>query len=296
MRKHARRPAGPDARSIAAHLDALVLTPAGRTAAQAAGELLAVLLPSPCLGCAGAEGPLCPRCRARLRRGTARPFRAEGSAESLPDRPGGGVLPVLAAGRYAGLLAAVLLGYKQRGLTALGPVLAAALAGTLHQAYDTFGRPGRAPDPAGAPASRPLLLVPVPPAPGSYRRRGYLPLDRLLRRLARQRLLPAGCRYAPVLKMSRRAGLQSQKRLGAAARRRNLQGRMSVPDGAVPAGVSALVVDDVLTTGATVAEAVRALRAAGVEVRAAVVLAAAGAQAGPEPAPGGLAEGGFPGT
>ena len=265
-------------------------------------ELLCVLLPSPCLGCAAPEGPLCRSCRALVRRGTARPFRAEESAAALPDaeasrllpaRPaasgtGGpapgrpaegtgaapGPLPVLAAGRYAGLLAAVLLGYKERGLTALAPVLADALAGALHPAVRSC-------------TGRPLLLVPVPPAPGSFRRRGYLPLEDLLRRLDRSGRLPEGSAYAPLLRVRPGVRARSQKRLGAAARRRNLQGSMELARGARRYGDQALVVDDVLTTGATVAEAVRALRGAGIHVLGAVVLAAAGSPAGPgSPSPG----------
>ena len=64
--------------------------------------------------------------------------------------------------------------------------------------------------------------------------------------------------------------------LDARARARNLRGAVRLRSGAVPApGASAILVDDVLTTGATVTESVRVLAENGVDVAAVVVLAAA---------------------
>jgi predicted amidophosphoribosyltransferase len=54
-----------------------------------------------------------------------------------------------------------------------------------------------------------------------------------------------------------------QAGLDRAARRRNLQGAFAVPHSAAVAGRRLALVDDVLTTGATAAEATQALLAAG---------------------------------
>jgi predicted amidophosphoribosyltransferase len=68
--------------------------------------------------------------------------------------------------------------------------------------------------------------------------------------------------------------------LGAGARRANLQGRITVRAGVLRAAVPAVnaevvLVDDVLTTGATAGESVRALAAVGIGVRAVMVTCAA---------------------
>ena len=51
--------------------------------------------------------------------------------------------------------------------------------------------------------------------------------------------------------------------LSAAARQRNLAGRVRVRADGLPRTIPVLVVDDVLTTGTTARESVRALRRAG---------------------------------
>jgi predicted amidophosphoribosyltransferase len=68
---------------------------------------------------------------------------------------------------------------------------------------------------------------------------------------------------------------RDQAGLSAAERAANLAGAVRV--GRVPAGLSAyriVLVDDVITTGATLAECARALRAVGITVSAAAVVAA----------------------
>ena len=74
--------------------------------------------------------------------------------------------------------------------------------------------------------------------------------------------------------MSRRA--RDQAGLGVEARAENLAGAVRVPPRLADrvAGRAVVVVDDVVTTGATLAESARALRAAGAVVVAAAVVAA----------------------
>ncbi|WP_043670459.1 ComF family protein, partial [Clavibacter michiganensis] len=124
--------------------------------------------------------------------------------------------------------------------------------------------------PAGS--ARPLDVLDVPSPRASLRRRGYAPVEVLLAR-ARIRPLRApgvpGLRPHP-LRFTRRPA--DQAGLGVAARAANVDGCL-VARGDLT-GRRILVVDDVLTTGATLRETCRAVRAAGAEVVACAVLAA----------------------
>ena len=107
------------------------------------------------------------------------------------------------------------------------------------------------------PADWPDALVPVPLHRGRLRARGYDQALELARPLARGCGVPL---QAGVLRRRRATAAQSE--LDAAARRRNLRAAFAV-HGAVPAHVA--LVDDVMTTGATLEAAARALRKAGAE-------------------------------
>jgi predicted amidophosphoribosyltransferase len=214
------------------------------------GALLDLLLPHPCAACAGPSGPLCADCLTVLRR---RPHRCA-------PRPG--CPPVWAAGPYAGKYRRVLLAYKEGGADAL----AAPLGGWLAAVYTASG------------LARPdTLLVPVPGRgpPGDPR----APVARLARACLAEAGGAGAGRVAPLLRYRGRS--RRQAGLGRAERLANRAGAL-VADRPFPgvggkapgtgAGGAAVVVDDVLTTGATVAEATRALRARGVPVAGAVVL------------------------
>jgi ComF family protein len=110
---------------------------------------------------------------------------------------------------------------------------------------------------AFADAPRPQALVPVPLHPSRLRRRGYDQALELARPLARAFALPL---HADALRRVRATSAQSE--LDAASRRHNVRSAFFARAGALPGHVA--LVDDVMTTGATLAECARALQRAGV--------------------------------
>ncbi|MEZ5619599.1 MAG: phosphoribosyltransferase family protein [Burkholderiaceae bacterium] len=107
-------------------------------------------------------------------------------------------------------------------------------------------------------AAWPELVVPVPLARDRLAARGYDQAWELARRVARAIDCPADATA-----IARADGRSPQAGLDRAARRRNLRGAFAVPDPARVAGRRVAIVDDVLTTGATAAEAAQALHDAG---------------------------------
>ncbi|MGW7455323.1 ComF family protein [Streptomyces sp. NPDC054787] len=236
-------------------------------------ELAGLVLPVDCAGCGAPRVLLCAGCRAALSGAGAGPVRPSPCPEGLPV--------VVAAAVYEGAVRALLLAHKERGALplagALGGALAAAVvAGGMLGACGVPGAPAvpgvpavpgapAVPGSAGAGSGRAdVVLVPVPSAPRQVRARGHDPARRIALAAAR-RLRRAGvpARVAPVLRLRR--AVADQAGLGARQRRENLAGALVVRrDGArLTAGARIVLVDDVITTGATLAEAARAVRAAG---------------------------------
>jgi ComF family protein len=101
-------------------------------------------------------------------------------------------------------------------------------------------------------------VVPVPLHPSRQRERTYNQAEMLAADLARRLGVP--CRAAAMVRCRL---TRSQTRLGAAERRRNVAGAFAVADAGGVRGRTLLVVDDVMTTGATLHETARELRRAG---------------------------------
>lgn len=104
---------------------------------------------------------------------------------------------------------------------------------------------------------RPDAIVPVPLHRARLRQRGYDQALELARLLGRALDVPV---RADVLRRSK--ATEAQSRLDASARQRNLRDAFAV-DAAAPTPAHAVLVDDVMTTGATLHAAARALRDAG---------------------------------
>jgi predicted amidophosphoribosyltransferase len=214
-----------------------------------------LILPAPCAGCGThARAAACPRCRAAF--GPPREWA-----------PPSGVPRLAAAAHWSGPARALVLAHKERGRAGLRATLGAGLAEAVRALLDEAG-PGV-----------PVVLVPVPTRRSARRSRGRDPLAILTRAAARDLRRsgrPAG--VVPALRHRRR--VRDQAGLLGPERAANLAGALVARRSAPRRGVVVLV-DDVCTTGATLTEASRALRAAGWAPVGAAVLATAGVRSAP---------------
>lgn len=228
-------------------------------------ELTDLVLPGGCAGCGAprARRRLCDGCRAALGRSVARRVRPSPAPDGLPE--------VYAALPYADEARAALLAHKERGALPLAEPLGAALAGAVRAAAS-------AREPGPAPSW--LLLVPVPSARRSVAARGHDPVRRMA--LVAAAVLRRGGRPARVLPaLRRRRDVADQAGLSADERAANLSGALeTVPNGrrlltpSHGASPTIVLVDDLVTTGATLAEAARVVTArTGASPSAAVVAA-----------------------
>ena len=220
---------------------------AGRCPACGLGES-----PELCADCARELAPrtggYCPRCGALVPDADA-PARLCGDCRVVP-RPWDAFA---FHGEYAGLLRLLILRYKFQGGLGLGRLLEGFMADALQRHL------------GDKPA--PELITPVPLHASRLRGRGYNQSLELCRALAKRRHIPIELQA-----LRRTRATQQQYRLNIRQRRENIKGAFAA-DPSLVGGRRALLVDDVMTSGATLEECARALRRAGAAWVGVLVLA-----------------------
>ncbi|MGW7536866.1 ComF family protein [Amycolatopsis sp. NPDC054798] len=205
--------------------------------------LLNLLLPTYCAGCETRGAPVCAGCSTTW-----------GSPTAVLRAPLAALSPAYALARYAGVAKRILIACKERRRRDVAPFLGRVLAAGL----------------MALPSARasPWCLVPAPSRRTASRVRGGPHVQRIAAEAAR---LTGAC-VAPALVVK---GGRDAVGLSRAERMANLEDRLRfAAAGRPPPGTRVVVVDDVITTGATSAACVTALKNAGVPVVAVLALLA----------------------
>lgn len=230
-------------------------------AAAFAGDMASLVWPRTCAGCGSpCAGPVCETCRGSVSpRRPGRDCAVCGKTILATDAAAGTAAPVCAKCRakrpafdaarsavdYVGPVREIVQSLKYRGARDAAPWMADWMLGCVA---------------ANWPGERFDAVVPVPLFPGRETKRGYNQAALLAEVIAAGLGAPVAHRL-----LFRVRDTGTQTRLGAAKRRDNVAGAFAVRAGreAEAYGKRLLVVDDVMTTGATLDAASAALRAAG---------------------------------
>ncbi|WP_433537146.1 ComF family protein [Micromonospora sp. CA-249363] len=222
-------------------------------------DLADLVLPADCAGCRERHQRMrqgvCPSCVTALSALRPRVTRPTPAPPGLPR--------CVALGPYAGPLREALLAYKEHGRHGLARPLGALLAEVVAAAVGEV---------------RPVALVPVPDTAAAARARYGDHLDRLARHCA-ARLGRCGWQvrvHRPLRALPRPDSLTLDSAGRAAAAEAAFRPRSGASDGLGPSGSGPVVVllDDIVTTGVTLAAAARVLTATGWRPGVAAVLAA----------------------
>ena len=201
-------------------------------------DLLALLYPTSCLLCTKGDVTLCPQCEPLLWSCTD-VYRLHG-------------LDLYSSLHYNEASAHLILAAKEDNDRAASHYLAELMAIRFSRVHRKLCR-------------RSYLLVPVPSSRTADKRRGYEHMV-ILAKLAARRIstdYEVRCRVAPVLVPVRKVADQS--RLTAAQRRENMSEALRLRPGLTRGDEGIILVDDLVTSGSTMGEALRALRAGSYE-------------------------------
>jgi predicted amidophosphoribosyltransferase len=213
--------------------------------------VLDLILPLECGGCGAPSTRWCDACAAELVVKADQPHIVSPRVDPQ--------VPVFVLGRYAGARRQAILAMKEHGRGDLVAPLARALAVGVHRLL-SWGM-----------VETPLTLVPAPTRRSAARRRGGDPVNRMARIAAAALARPPDIAVVQALRMTALA--RDSVGLGTSARERNIAGKVRLRGR--PPRTDVVIVDDIVTTGATGRESVRILHAAGVRVAGVLAIAAA---------------------
>ena len=229
-----------------------------RVLGAAANRALDLALPATCAGCGQEGAALCRECRSAL---DIRLDAEPGVPIGLPADIPAPLVQLEWCAPFTGVTRRALHGLKYDGERRLAPLLGAAVA-------RRWARAGAAGD----------ALVPVPASPDRVRERGYDQAALIAREAGRRLGLPV------IEALERSRATTAQFDLDRAARATNLAGafQVRIADAGAEAGAGAsinlrdrwlVLVDDVVTTGATLAACATALLDAGALAVSAIAVA-----------------------
>ena len=205
-------------------------------------DLADLVLARTCAGCASPGTLLCENCWAHLTRGMIEHGLADGES-------------ALASTTYLGVGRSVIIAHKEHGCHALTPMLGILLARAVTSL-----------------TAEPVTLVPIPPHAHSLAVRGTDPLADIVGATVRcLRSIGQPAAREPLLTRAREGG--SVKKLNRAARRESMESSFVITLRRRPHLGHLIVVDDVITTGATITEARRSLEMGGLAVLGAAAVA-----------------------
>ena len=188
------------------------------------GEISQLLFPERCVGCSQSHGLLCKRCSREWG------FSIRNSIDCVP---------LISTSYYSLSISHIILRAKENNDSRARRVLANAIA--IH-------------------ITQPRILIPIPSSPANNRRRGYDHSLLLAKEVARL----SGSKVWPALRIIRK--VRDQTQLAHAKRFINLSGSYALDPSILKGnefGREVVLIDDLVTTGASMREAIRALSVSG---------------------------------